>query len=398
MRLSHPLVLAVPVVASLFACEALHAQRVSVDLRNFQSSQLRMLDVNGVRQLATASPILQLRPGQYVIDQTGTAASVDTAGNRVRYSLPIRLVGADATGRRVSLRPVVEIEMGGLRVQPAQNFSGSIRIGVEDETQGPPQPLGMAFQMLVTANADSVSPASVSVDHTNLPFDSVRIVALGPGDSVRVRVRPTFDQAVELDIPVVWPIVTLDASPRRIQGFGLETAVLTLQANGLPPSMSVAVALNADRSRTEPSSVQLGAANVSTVVIRSNGIGIDSVAASGALLRSTPIAVEYVFPWAFLFASLLGGVVGGLIRYIVLKSKKTENIALIPLLVHVLLGVLTGLLTTVAYAVGINLLGVQPSATIGEALVFVISAFGAIASSRIVSLIVASPGGAPAAG
>jgi hypothetical protein len=42
----------------------------------------------------------------------------------------------------------------------------------------------------------------------------------------------------------------------------------------------------------------------------------------------------------------------------------------------------------VAYAVGINLLNVQPNATAGEALVFVLAALGALASSaRLVKMV-----------
>jgi hypothetical protein len=51
-------------------------------------------------------------------------------------------------------------------------------------------------------------------------------------------------------------------------------------------------------------------------------------------------------------------------------------------------GIVAGLLVATAYAVGINLLNLQPKATTGEALVFVLAALGALASTaRLVKMI-----------
>lgn len=109
-------------------------------------------------------------------------------------------------------------------------------------------------------------------------------------------------------------------------------------------------------------------------------------------MQPASITIAFAFPLAFLVSAFLGGLIGGIIRYVTLKMQHVEKILFMPLLVHVVLGVLAGFVTAVAYAVGINLLNVHPSATIGEALVFVIAALGAIASGTLVSRILPAKG------
>jgi hypothetical protein len=83
--------------------------------------------------------------------------------------------------------------------------------------------------------------------------------------------------------------------------------------------------------------------------------------------------VRFVFPWLFLAAAILGGVVGSLIRW-----ARTENAGRRKLWIELLvLGVLVGLVVASAYSIGINLIGFEPAAHAGEAVVFVLSALGA---------------------
>jgi uncharacterized membrane protein YeaQ/YmgE (transglycosylase-associated protein family) len=51
----------------------------------------------------------------------------------------------------------------------------------------------------------------------------------------------------------------------------------------------------------------------------------------------------------------------------------------------IVIGIVTGIIVFVAYAVGINLLGVTPAATTGEALAFVLAALGAAAGPKILA-------------
>lgn len=374
---------------------ALHAQRIPVDRSLLRANDVRILSRTGIRTLPRSIQVAQLSPGEYLIARVGDTATVRAStATEIRWDLPLRMVGADGTGQRLTLRPVVEVGGGGLRMTPEKGgFAGEILIGIEDEEHPEEsRPLGRTIRVLVTANADTTTPNGVSIDHTNLPFVSVRIVALRPGDSVRVRLRPEFDPTgIDLALPVVRPDLSLRASPEQIQGFGLETATLSIRADGIAITDSLAVTLSSNRSRPEPTIVWLGASGVTTALIRSSGIDTAIVRAEAAGMQPASVMLLFVTPWAFVIAALSGGLVGGVIRYITLKTQRVEKILFVPLLVHVLLGVLAGFVTAVAYAVGINLLNVHPTATVGEALVFVIAALGAVTSGTLVSRILPAP-------
>lgn len=312
----------------------------------------------------------------------------DAAKDKVKFELPIQLVGVDAEGKQLNLAAVVEVAGGGLRMQPdLMGFAGHVYVGLEDKDQpGTSRKLGYDVQILVTADADSVAPESLTLDHANLPFATVQIHATRPGDVVHLNVRPTFEtDGFSLDVPVVRPGFSLRASPTSIQGFGLETAELTILADrGMTSEMSVA--LSADRSRPEPSHLELDRSGAATSSLRSNGLGTATVTAENSLLGTVTTSVRFVFPWAFLAAVTLGGAIGGIARYATLKSQKVK-VRFTPLVIHALLGIVFGLLATTLYAIGVNVLEFHPTATIGETLTFAISAVGAIVSGKLVKRI-----------
>ena len=360
----HPtrLVAAAWIVGCAFSAVSF-AQDVEVRRRELGADKVQVLEQGGLRTLPADVTAVSLRRGEFAVARDGQVATPRVTATEIRYQLPIRMIGADATGERVRLRPVVEVGGGGLRYRsPTDGFSARVLLGLEDEDEpARSRPLGRTVRLLVTAEADSTTPESISIDHSNLPFATVEIVALRPGDSVRLRVQPDFDpDGVELSIPVVRPELTLRVSPQRIQGFGLETADLTIRVEGAATAGSLAVTLSSDRSRPEPPVVELDPSGAATALIRSNGVGTARVVAEGEPLKAADAAIEFAFPWAFAIAALAGGLVGGLIRFLKLKFKDKAKIELVPLIWHVLLGVLIGFVTTAAFSVGINLLSIHP--------------------------------------
>lgn len=377
-------------LAASTLASTLHAQRISVDRRIPGATEVKMLLRSGVRDVPQGVDFVQLRAGEFLFARVGATATSTTTPEQIRWNLPLRLIGADGAGERINLRPVVEIEGGGLRLDPTTGqFVGRIQIGIEDEDDPTEsRPLGRTVRILVTADADSTIPGSAAIDHTNLPFALLRIVAARPGDSIRIRVRPDFDPTgVQLQVPVVRPQLTIRASPTRIQGLGLETADLAVRLEGIAIEDSLAVTLSANRSRPEPSIVWINRSATATALIRSNGIGTDSVVAEGPWFRPAFARIEFLIPWAFTGAALLGGLVGGIIRYLWQKGK----VSIGSLLLQILLGVLLGIVAAAAYAVGIRWRDVHPSATIGEAVVFVVAALGAWSSGRIAMRLTGTP-------
>ncbi len=75
--------------------------------------------------------------------------------------------------------------------------------------------------MLVTGAADSITPSTVSLDHTNLPFQTVDIAARSPSNDVQVHIRSDFDPAgIELSVPVVRPVLSVGRRRGRFKALG----------------------------------------------------------------------------------------------------------------------------------------------------------------------------------
>jgi len=361
--------------------EALKRTRV-IDLEGTASSDVRVLDQGAVREVAAGTEEVRLRPNQILtrrLPEEATRIEPEADGETAatanqRWALPYQIVGLDAEGAAFELQPLVEVDGGGMRPQSGGGFLGRIFAAVHDlKRPGESRPLSPPIEILVTAEVDEVQPRRISLDRTNR-FTEVTLRAASPSDLVHVRLVPSFDpEGTEIEVPVVRGHLQLTVSPSRIQGLGLETARVQVRATGLPSADGIAVALSSDRGSLEASELTLGATGVATTTIRSVTTGVATVRAEAAGLAPADAKVLFVFPWLFLAAAVLGGVVGSLIRW-----ARTEVAGRRSLWLELLvLGVLVGLVVASAYSIGINLIGFEPATHAGEAVVFVLSALGA---------------------
>lgn len=291
---------------------------------------------------------------------------------RIAYELSNYEIGvADAEGEKFHLlTPIVEIEGGGLRYDPRDNvYKGSILIGLLDnENPAASDSLGRAVVVQITGDVQSLN--AVELRRMNLPFHRVDLVVARPrGDSVLIRLRPTFDPrgGSVISIPIIRATLTLQASPRRIAGFGLEVAELIVmnQDNG----DSIPVALTSLLAKPTPSQVR-ATREGAVSKIRSSGVGVDTVRLAGGAYQGYAV-IHYTWPIAFMLAALIGGLFGGVLN--ALSTKRHSDPRTIAFLG--LQGALTGIVGAVLYAVGINVIGWAPSAEYGEALMFAV-AFG----------------------
>jgi hypothetical protein len=296
----------------------------------------------------------------------------------VAFDLGYEIGVADGTGDRLRiLTPVVEVENGGMRYDPRERaWLGSILIGlVNRDRPADHGALGDSVWVQIAGDIRSVHP--VSLDRVNIPFQRVELRVDRPsGDSVRVRLRPTFDpQGVTLSIPVHAARLTVLASPLRIAGLGLEKSQLMLQ--GAEGDDSIRVMLASVRGNPSPNQLWVTAAGASAA-LRSVGVGRDTVTVLSGVYRGTA-EVHYVWPWSFLLAALFGGLVGGLLNG--LPAHRRSNARALALLG--LQGALTGMMASVLYAVGINVLGWAPDATYGEALMLGVAFLAGLVGPRI---------------
>lgn len=336
----------------------------------------RVLRSGGTTHLP-AGDVVALKPGEFVAARSPGVSVGRRSGDTIpdRFVLPLRLVGVDSAGGVLDAQPTVTIEGGGLTYTAAERaFTGSIFVGLEEPGAAPVRALGRQVLLLVTASDARADPPQVSLDHTSLPYKHVRLTSASPaGDTIVLHIRTTFDpNPVNVPVPVLRSSLSVSVTPRRINGFGLEATTVGVRAEPVLPRASVL--LTASKGSIDPAVVQLDSSGITTASLRSAGTGLDTVEAKGQSLRSASATVAYVFPWAFLVAAIVGGLVGGLVRELLVVTGTKEGVRFGRFVLGWVAFILIGIVVVVAWAVGIDLLGIRLSAVYGEGLVAVIAA------------------------
>lgn len=291
------------------------------------------------------------------------------------FALPLRFVTPDAslTGEWV-LRPIFMI---GNRLHwdsDSGRFVGRFYLAVQDTAHARvSRPLPIPIQFELISDAEFVNPTTFAVEHTNLPLQHVRIRTRFAEDSVRVHIVPEFNiPGVDIWIPVA-PSLTLEA-PERIQGWGIETASVVARVIGTANAPRTTLTLTTTSGALDASSVPLdGSGSVSTS-LRSAGLGGGRVDVGGPGFPVATRYIDFVFPWIFLLAALLGGVFGGFGA--ALQNSKAGSAPRWTW--SVLKGIFAGVLAALAwYALGISLLQLDLGVVrFNELAVFTLAALG----------------------
>jgi len=316
---------------------------------------------------------IRLRPGDVLVLPTQPRPASDTSGGE-HIDLPNRYVTLEANSTallNLSLR--VSVLAGGLRYDPSRNvFAGILLVGLQDSAR-PHERVRLSgpIEVQVMGEAEGVEPGLLRLTHTNVPFATVRLQARSPGDTLHVVIRPVFDPTgVPTGVPVIRPTLRIRASPARIEGFGLETATLTLSAD--EEFKGRLVVLTVSRGRLAADTLRLAESGVAVTTVRSGGWGAARVEGDVGNVAHGELALYYVFPWSFLVAGITGGAIGALVRMRRVGHRKGRSFA-----ADMLLGSAAGLLAAVALALGVNLTGIDLNVRFGEAAVFLVSALGA---------------------
>lgn len=337
------------------------------------SGQLRVVKGARIDTLpVTADSSATIRPGEVLVVSTRHAATIDGLNGR-HLDLPNRYLETDATGQRVlSLRVRVSIAGGGLRYdRTARVFEATVLVGLEDSAlQTERVSLSQPIDLQVTGDVDSVSPSALQIAHTNVPFAPIEIRARPAGDTVHLIIQPTFDPVgVPTPIPVIRPPVTLHISPDDVPAFGLQSATITVSA---PDFAGTLVTLSSQRGTLERDTVTLSPQGIAIAKIRSGSPGTTMVRADIGQIAAAAAAIHFALPWSFAVASLLGGLLGALIR-----GRMSEQRGARGARTDLLLGLATGLLAATAYTLGLNLTGLELNVRVGDAATLVVAALGA---------------------
>lgn len=355
-----------------------YAQPRPVSVEPLHPRELHVLSSTGARAVAAASRQVTVRPNQLLIALLADPVKEEKRQEGgIRWTLPYRIIGVDSSGTKMELRLVVDVDKGGMTFVPSSaRFEGRLFVGVVDaKNPASAKPLAQKAQVQVTGTVDTIEPATVSVNHSNLPFAPVHLAAANPADSVQLSFRFTFSPStLEKDLPVIRPKLNLKVSPNRVGGLGLETATIVVRLEGLTTPEGREVTLDTDRGGLEATTIRLNNSGAGSTSIRSIGIGMARITAADPPATTGQVTVRFMWPWGFLLGATAGGVCGAGIRALTLRKKQQLSTKAVTAMIGS--GVLIGILVAAAYAVGVNLTGIRPLAKAGEALVFVLSALG----------------------
>jgi hypothetical protein len=315
---------------------------------------------------------LRLRPTQVVV------AELRDTSHRF---LPFLFLAADPhAARPLALRPYV---VSGPLEYTGTTFRGSVALGLVDTLQPDRTvtlPVPIWFHLSVEAG--EVLPADVPIRHTSLPPSAAVVTAATPGDSLRVLVQPALTLTpITTWLAVHRTLLALEPATARIAGFGLGRTELHVSLPAAAGSAGAGrrdVVLSARRGTPDPSVVSLAGGETGESVIRSSGVGRDTITATSGPLRSAPLELVYGWPFLFLAASLLGGIVGSVMDCEAIRRRGTPASRR----AFVVSGVAAGLFAAVAIVIGLNVTGVDFPETSGEAVVFVVAALGTVLGLR----------------
>jgi hypothetical protein len=351
---------------------------VARHLRLVPGDNARMIDAGGIRRFE-ANAVMPLADELLVVQPDAERAVV--AESKKFTTLPFKLQLVDtATLTTRELWPVIHpvrevLEFDGT----AHAFVGEVLIGLVDKngvTSTIALPEVLTLQLVTSLGA--AVPNSVKISHAGPPFASVALKVADDVPDMRLKILWGLetDDHIERVFPLRKPKVEVSVNPSRIAGFGLAVADITVHAPGAAARNVKTAIVSHDRGRLEGTQqVVLDDQGMGIAHLRSVGVGTAKVRVTVPTYEPGEHDVSFHWPIAFLVAAILGGLVGGVVRY-VKGGRRRVNQAL-------LRSALIGLVVAVGSAVGVNLLGIELTTGIGEGFVFVVAVLGALRGIKI---------------
>ncbi len=225
---------------------------------------------------------------------------------------------------------------------------------------------------IVSTEVSSILPGHLQIPHLNLPSSTVELIADHVSDSAQVKVITTSNPDGYITYLKVEPTLEILTNVTTLQGYGIQKIPVDVRFFGSNSSGSATVNFTVGKGTVSPNSIDVSYNRPSTVYLSSEGTGEVRLSAYTNNLQSNDLNFKYIFPWAFLVASVLGGLLGGLAKFYFNGQRRKFPTKLI------LGGILVGLIVAIAYYfLGINLAGLSISAGLSEIAVLGLSALGA---------------------
>jgi|GEM_PF-2778757 len=326
---------------------------------------------SGIENKPGQAPI-EIRPGEYLVDTLPQQAPrVVLPDGRVRHFLPLRIFAVDSQGVNMDLQVAMDDLRGGMILSGDQaRFEGEVQVGIVDTSDpASDEALQRPIRIFIISDAtEGATPSQVDIGRVNVQFVRVHL-ASGEPKPVQVRARSSIYQGDQTFCTLpARPALCVACTPTSIYGFGLATADVSVNIETIVPGAPIAATVTADKGELKEHALTLGWGGSATTTIRSIGLGRDKVTATSMKAASGNGVVDFIFPWGFIISTIAGSLVGSSARLLAAKEKRAGYY--VKKIMH---GIPLGLLTTCAYAVGVNVSPVVPSATAGEAVTFVLA-------------------------
>jgi hypothetical protein len=229
------------------------------------------------------------------------------------------------------------------------------------------EPVPLQFS---SARAEFV-PSSERVEHTNR-YNTIRIVDRSDNNPVPVKIITDFNMEGYITHLAKMPALKIETPSRTLQGYGVQAIPVRLSLQAYTGSDSVMVNLHTNLGSIETGHVYLKRDKPGTVMLKSEGAGNAVVSATAFGFTSDEENYIFVPPWIFIFFSVLGGLIGALVKYLMRHEKGKFAPAM-------LLGCLTGFIVALLYwGLGLNVLNLEIGRIYNEFAVMGLAILGAL--------------------
>lgn len=318
------------------------------------------------------APVLQRGELLISASQEAPKAVAATREGASAFQLPLQARFVDEAGELRTTEIVTELAGTGLRViGNATSFVAELFVKVQDKANpSSANDLPKSIDVLVTG-LDSIAPQLLKFGRLG-EWQKVALGAASPVEPVTIKLSSSDNVHADLPLKVLRPVTTLTISPASIQGFGVETADLTVRVEGVPSPEGRVVVLQSTQGRLGASRVTLDKEGIGSTTLRSEGHGLSTLGATSPPLQAAAaLSVPFAFPVAFLVCALLGGALGGAVRYF---ARRTDGEK--PWIIAV--GLLVGLLASALGVLGLNYTSFNVGPLTSEVAIFVVAAGGAL--------------------
>lgn len=234
--------------------------------------------------------------------------------------------------------------------------------------------------VLIEINSKSANlyPNSLSIDHLNLPSTNVEIFTKNATDSVDVKIITNNKPEGYIDHIKVIPILQLSTNRKTIQGFGIQQIPINISFKGSSSSKTESVSIITNKGNVNTQTFNLAYNSQKNILLRSEGLDDIEVFAISSSVNyneigdSNKIVFRQEFPWKFIVFAIIGGLIGGIIRF----EKSTSKLFLKKVMISALMG-LIGALTY--FVLQVNLLEIEILSDYNE--------FGVLAYSALISIL-----------